>query len=124
LIKDWNFNWQGDYRYAKPIFLPRGTALSMQFTYDNSVDNVRNPNHPPKPVRYGVQTTDEMGELWFQVLPRDRAGLQTLSKDIQSRVIQTIITYNQYRLRLKPDDARAHARLGQAFLAQGRTGEA
>ena len=23
-IADWDFNWQGDYRFAKPIFLPKG----------------------------------------------------------------------------------------------------
>src|SRR5204863_534756 len=25
LIRNWDFNWQGDYRYAKPISLPKGT---------------------------------------------------------------------------------------------------
>src|SRR6185436_1630629 len=73
LIKEWDFNWQGDYRYSKPVFLPKGTALGMHFTYDNSVDNVRNPHQPPKRVKYGLQTTDEMGELWFLVVPRQPA---------------------------------------------------
>ena len=70
-IKNWDFNWQGDYRYAEPVFLPKGTTLVMHFTYDNSADNIHNPSQPPKRVRYGLQTTDEMGELWFQALPRE-----------------------------------------------------
>jgi len=35
-IKDWDFNWQDVYRYREPLALPKGTILSMQFTYDNS----------------------------------------------------------------------------------------
>lgn len=36
-IPDWDFDWQDDYRYAEPVFLPRGTTVSMQFTYDNPI---------------------------------------------------------------------------------------
>ena len=35
-IKDWDFNWQGSYRYASPVKLPKGTEIDMQYTYDNS----------------------------------------------------------------------------------------
>ena len=59
LIKEWDFNWQGDYRYAQPVFLPRGTTVSMRYTYDNSTNNVRNPHQPPERVAYGPQTSDE-----------------------------------------------------------------
>jgi hypothetical protein len=59
-ISDWDFNWQGMYRYANPIPLPTGTRLSLEAYYDNSEDNPRNPNSPPKPVSWGEQTTDEM----------------------------------------------------------------
>src|SRR5262249_11954758 len=69
-ILRWDFNWQGDYRYAKPVFLPKGTILSMNFTYDNSAENPRNPSHPPQRVRYGLQSTDEMAECWLLALPR------------------------------------------------------
>ena len=46
-IPDWNFNWQRQYRYAAPIRLPQDTRVEMEFTYDNSAANPRNPNHPP-----------------------------------------------------------------------------
>jgi len=59
-IDDWDFNWQGQYRYADPIALPVGTKLSLEAFYDNSSNNPRNPNTPPKPVSWGEQTTDEM----------------------------------------------------------------
>ena len=59
-IEDWDFNWQGMYRYTNPIALPIGTQLSLEAFYDNSTGNMRNPNNPPKPVSWGEQTTDEM----------------------------------------------------------------
>jgi hypothetical protein len=60
-IKDWDFNWQGGYTYQNPIPLPKGTRIEMEYTYDNSAGNPRNPSHPPVHVTYGEQTTDEMG---------------------------------------------------------------
>ena len=35
-IRQWDLRWQDRYRYRLPVFLPRGTRLSMRFTYDNS----------------------------------------------------------------------------------------
>jgi hypothetical protein len=65
-IKDWDFNWQGQYRYASPVKLPKATRIEMEYTYDNSEGNPRNPNHPPKRVTFGEQTTDEMALLFLQ----------------------------------------------------------
>ena len=59
-IEDWDFNWQGMYRYKEPVAIPIGTRLSLEAFYDNSSDNPRNPNFPPKPVSWGEATTDEM----------------------------------------------------------------
>lgn len=119
LIPNWDFNWQGDYRYAKPVFLPRGTALSMRFTYDNSADNPRNPHQPPTRVKYGLQTTDEMGELWFQVLPRNPRDRIALAQDFYKHLAQRTIDYNEYILKENPRDAQAHTRAGRARLFFG-----
>jgi thiol-disulfide isomerase/thioredoxin len=59
-VSDWDFNWQSTYFYKKPLALPKGTRVVMTATYDNSAQNPRNPNTPPKPVTWGEQTTDEM----------------------------------------------------------------
>jgi len=69
-IKDWDFNWQEQYRYNKPIHLPSGTKLKMTYVYDNSAKNPRNPSNPPKWVKFGPATTDEMAILWVQVLTK------------------------------------------------------
>src|SRR5215510_4507177 len=80
-IKDWNFNWQDVYVYERPIHLPRGTLLSMRYTYDNSAGNVRNPNRPPRHVIYGPRSSDEMADLWLQVVPRNAADAAVLEQD-------------------------------------------
>ena len=64
-IKNWDFNWQEQYSYKMPIHLPEGTTIKGTFTYDNSKDNFRNPNNPPKRVTWGEQTTDEMALVFF-----------------------------------------------------------
>ena len=107
-IPDWDLNWQSVYRYREPLFLPKGTVISMRFRYDNSAANPRNPNSPPKRVRGGNQSTDEMAHLWLQVLPRgpgdQRAALQ---EAIMKR-----------RLEKYPADFSAHFNLGALFLGR------
>ena len=66
-IKDWDFNWQGQYRYKSPIKLPKGTRVSLEYTYDNSAENPRNPSSPPVRVHWGEQTTDEMALAFMGV---------------------------------------------------------
>ena len=119
-IPSWNFDWQGDYLFQKPVFLPKGTRLSMTWRYDNSTNNARNPHLPPQRVRYGLQSDDEMAELWLQVLPRHTNDLAALTRYDQPRVFRDAIAYNQYLLSLNPRDSRAHSEMGKAqhFLGQ------
>jgi hypothetical protein len=123
-IANWDFNWQGEYLYEKPIFLPKGTTLSMVYLYDNSTNNARNPNQPPQRVRYGLQSTDEMAELWLQVLPRNAQDFVAMTRYDQPRVFRSAIAYNQFLLGLNPDDSRAHNEVGRAKLFLGQYGEA
>lgn len=79
-IKDWDFNWQNTYAYRDPISLPKGTRIEMEYTYDNSEANPRNPSHPPVRVTYGEQTTDEMGLVFLTFAlptPADAAAFRT-----------------------------------------------
>ena len=81
-IRQWEFNWQDQYLFQDLVPLPKGTRLDGELTYDNSAENYRNPNTPPKRVRWGENSTDEMGSLLLNVLPKqadDIALLQTSS---------------------------------------------
>jgi mono/diheme cytochrome c family protein len=66
-ITDWDFNWQGQYRYQEPLHLPKGTRIEMQYVYDNSENNPHNPSHPPVPVTWGEETRNEMAVLFLSV---------------------------------------------------------
>jgi mono/diheme cytochrome c family protein len=59
-IPDWDFRWQGFYGYANPLGIGALSRLDLLSTYDNSEANANNPNRPPKDVRWGENTTDEM----------------------------------------------------------------
>jgi hypothetical protein len=59
-LQDWDFNWQMNYVFKQPVKLPKGTRIDMVAHYDNSESNPRNPAKPPRAVRWGEQSTDEM----------------------------------------------------------------
>lgn len=124
LIRNWDFNWQGDYRYLDPVPLPRGTRLEMEFSYDNSSHNLRNPGNPPRRVQYGLQTTDEMGELWFQVLARDAKDRSALLQDFHRQLSHWSLEYNSHLVRADPGNAVARTKVARAYIFLGRTREA
>jgi mono/diheme cytochrome c family protein len=147
-IPAWDQSWQSVYRYRQPVFLPKGTVISMRYHYDNSAANVRNPNHPPKRVQAGNHATDEMGHLWLQVLPRgvgdhrleldeaiSRHTLEKYPDDFRAHMIlgavmlaranaQGAVPVVQAAVRISPKEAEAHNLLGAVLAAVGRVPEA
>lgn len=59
-VRDWDFNWQMNYTFKEPMKIPRGSTIFVEAVYDNSEENPFQPNTPPKLVRWGEQTSDEM----------------------------------------------------------------
>lgn len=59
-IKDWDYRWQDTYRFKEPVAIPKGSKVNMVAYFDNTTSNPLNPSNPPKEVRFGEQTTDEM----------------------------------------------------------------
>ncbi|NLT72004.1 MAG: hypothetical protein GXX91_15110 [Verrucomicrobiaceae bacterium] len=62
-IPDWDLDWQDTYFFAEPLVLTAGTVIESVITYDNSRDNPENPHNPPKRVKWGRESTDEMGSI-------------------------------------------------------------
>ncbi|RPJ53384.1 MAG: tetratricopeptide repeat protein [Acidobacteria bacterium] len=113
-INQWDLNWQAVYRYEKPVFLPEGSVIRMRFTYDNSTENVRNPNQPPRRVKAGNRSSDEMGHLWVQVLPRrGQADRIVLQEALMRR-----------RLRKYPTEFSSHFNLASVLQTQDHLSEA
>jgi hypothetical protein len=59
-IDHWNFNWQGTYAFKEPIRVPKGSWFEVEAHFDNSDTNPANQNKPPKVIRWGEGTNDEM----------------------------------------------------------------
>jgi tetratricopeptide (TPR) repeat protein/mono/diheme cytochrome c family protein len=113
-IAEWDLNWQGVFHCKEPVYLPRGTVISMRYHYDNSADNVRNPNKPPKRVRGGSQANDEMANLWLQVLPVEKGDQRAV---LHSALMRRL--FEKY-----PDDFTANFNLGDLLLSQGKAADA
>ena len=127
-IQDWDFRWQHLYRYATPLALPRGTTLSMRYTYDNSAANARNPTRPPARAQYGWQTNDEMGEMYVQVLTRTERDRDLLERTHERKAIADDIVGYESLIRRNVPNASAlrgelpylHLALGQAYEGLGQ----
>lgn len=112
-ISHWDLSWQAVYRYAQPVELPAGTKIGMRFVYDNSADNIRNPNHPPRRVVAGNRAADEMAHLWLQVLPREASeGTADPRLAIQEALAM-------HHIQNDPEDFGAHYNLGALLQMKG-----
>jgi tetratricopeptide (TPR) repeat protein len=123
-IADWDFRWQDVYRYAHPVVLPKGTAITMRYIYDNSSSNPRNPHRPPARVVWGQNISDEMGDLWIQMVPRASADFAALNDDVQrKRRTEDLAAYTKL-LQVDPTDPLRHDAVAALYLEARRLDEA
>ena len=118
-ISDWDFHWQDAYRYRQPVFLPAGTQLNMEVVYDNSPGNRANPSFPPRRVTYGQRTTDEMGDVWIQVVPRSRSDLSTLVTSLRRKLLPQNIQGYRMMLQSDPENVGLHDDLALLSVEAG-----
>jgi peroxiredoxin len=69
-VPRYDFGWQTSYRLSEPKFMPRGTRMDCLALFDNSNDNLNNPD-PKSAVRFGDQTFEEMMIGFFEVALAD-----------------------------------------------------
>ncbi len=122
-IREWDVRWQDQYRYKTPLTLPKGTTLSMRFTYDNSEGNRNNRIRPPARVTWGPRSTDEMGALWLEVIPREPSAARLLTQDYFRRALSADIDAAERQVRSRPGDAAAHNLLAMRYVRAGRIAE-
>jgi hypothetical protein len=126
-ISRWDFNWQGSYRYAQPIRLPKGTRVVAEFTFDNSASNPRNPSLPPVRAMYGPETKDEMADVWLQLVTANAADSRRLRVDAALVDLERRIDGFELIVTQHPNSDRraaAHAKLGELFVGAGLKADA
>jgi hypothetical protein len=70
-VPRYDFNWQNSYVFAEPLRVREGSGLKCTATYDNSENNLANPD-PTKTVRWGDQTWEEMLVAQFEAVLDDQ----------------------------------------------------
>lgn len=123
-IDDWDFRWQDVYRYVTPLSLPRGTKLSMAITYDNSIDNLRNPWQPPRQVFWGQRSADEMGDVWFQVLAKSERDRLVLLDEFRPKILNEDTFGYEREIIREPQVASLRDSAAMLYLELGRTAKA
>jgi tetratricopeptide (TPR) repeat protein/mono/diheme cytochrome c family protein len=120
LINNWDFNWQDQYRYNSPFWVPAGTKLEIEYEFDNSDANPRNPTHPPGRVGWGWRSSDEMADVWIQVMTRTEAERERLTAEVRRKMAaedvvgcETLIAREPDYVDLRNDAARLYLELGQ-----------
>lgn len=125
-IPAWNFRWQDDYRYATPLVLPAQTRITTRVTYDNSApsDAHVHPRPTNRRVVYGGGTSDEMGDVWLQVVPATAAGAARLEQTLARRELDAQTRGYQLLASTRPDDPLPRFTLATLYLQAGRVNEA
>ena len=79
-ITDWDMDWQDTYYFTEPVILPAGTTLKSVISYDNSANNPANPHTPPQRIKWGRESTDEMGSITLVGVPVEADDFTQLSR--------------------------------------------
>ena len=119
-IRNWDFNWQDQYRYTEPFWLPAGTTVETEFIFDNSARNPRNPNRPPARVSWGWRSSDEMGDVWLQVMTRSESDQRALDASTRGKMLvedaagcEVLIAREPSHISLRNDAALIYMELGR-----------
>ena len=62
-IRRYQFDWEPTYYFRQPVALPKGTRVEVIAYFNNSEGNQKNPNDPPKPVRWSEISGDPLCAL-------------------------------------------------------------
>jgi hypothetical protein len=108
------------YHYREFVDLPAGTRLDMVAHFDNSADNPNNPSRPPKTVRWGEETTDEMCLAFIEMVPYEEAADESeLKLPDQATAIKYLLQGQAAAAGSGTESASAIKRLEQMFQLLG-----
>ncbi|MDF1656281.1 MAG: hypothetical protein P1U58_01645 [Verrucomicrobiales bacterium] len=79
-ITDWDMDWQDTYYFEESVILPAGTIIKSVISYDNSSNNPANPHIPSQRIKWGRESTDEMGSITLIGVPVEADDFTRLSR--------------------------------------------
>jgi Flp pilus assembly protein TadD len=103
------------YRLIEPLQLPKGSMISMEITYDNSLEN-RNPRNPPQRTVWGQRTDQEMGDLWIQFLAAPGSDRAIFNEALRQKMLSEDVIGLEAQLRDTPGDVVLHNAVGRRYL--------
>ena len=123
-IADWDARWQERYQYRAPVHLPAGTRILTTYVFDNSAANPRNPVQPPALAEWGWRTSDEMGDVWFQMVAATETDRARLQREARQRMLTEDALGCELLLRREPDHVPLRNDTALIYMALGRPAEA
>lgn len=87
----YDFSWQREYTFTDLLDVPKGSILIADYVFDNSVENVWNPD-AKRNVTFGEQTMDEM--LFTYVYYYIDGETREKPRDDVQRAIQSSISFS------------------------------
>ena len=123
-IPQWDFGWQDVYRLVSPFWLPAGTSIRTEYVFDNSAANRRNPETPPQRARWGFRSSDEMADVWIQVMTRSDADRRRLERDFRPKAAAEEAVGYEMQLAVAPNDVAVHDDAALLYLELGKPGAA
>ena len=114
-VPHYDFNWQTSYELAEPIVLPAGSQVVCTASFDNSENNLNNPD-PSKKVKWGDQSWDEMMIGYFDIVVprRDKPASKVVGPAIPEDSVFGKMDANKDGL-LDREEAKAHPLLTQFY---------
>ncbi len=93
-VPRYEFHWQHVYFLEKPLRLLEGTTILCTATYDNSADNLSNPD-PTRDVYWGDQTWEEMcvGQFEAMLVEEDLSQPGPIVKSQDGEQFEVVFSY-------------------------------
>jgi peroxiredoxin len=105
-IPHYDFNWQNGYDLAEQRFIPAGSKIICDATFDNSAANLANPN-PNASVRWGDQTWEEMMIGYFDMALADQDLTMPENRRTTQFIMQAFVSDVEVTTQLKSTTNKA-----------------
>lgn len=121
-VPNYDFNWQRYFQLEEPLEVPAGSRLIHTMVYDNSSNNLSNPDAQAQ-VRFGEQTWEEMlyGGVSFRYASKADDVREINKQEYVSSLSMGFMDKNlDGKIELNEMPERARQRLAMAFVVMDR----